>query len=108
MDTKKAFTEFKDEGIIIGRLLVAYADLEFSLFHCVNAIRDDFNTIFKAMFKARGETPRIDIADIFGRQSYHNIGLETQFERAVSSVRYCIKFRNRYAHCLWLLQILRK
>ena len=27
MDTKKAFTKFKTEGLIIGRLLVGYADL---------------------------------------------------------------------------------
>lgn len=101
MDTTKAFREFKDEGILIGRLLVAYADLELSLFHCVNVIRDDFDTVYKAMFKARGETSRINIADIFGRQTYHKIGLGTQFEMAISSVRCCLKIRNQYAHCLW-------
>jgi len=101
MTTKKAFTKFSNEGVIIGRLLAAYADLELSLFHCVNVTREDFDTVYKAMFKARGETRRIDMADIFGRQNYHKIGLGTQFEMAISSVRYCLKIRNQYAHCIW-------
>jgi hypothetical protein len=101
METKKAFTKFSDEGIIIGRLLAAYADLELILFHCVNMARDDFDTVYKAMFKERGETRRINMADIFGRQNYYELGLSTQFEMAISSVRYCLKIRNQYAHCIW-------
>ena len=101
METKKAFTKFSNEGVIIGRLLAAYADLELSLFHCVNVTRDDFDTVYKAMFKERGETRRINMADIFGRQNYHKLGLGTHFEMAISSIRYCLKIRNQYAHCIW-------
>jgi len=101
MESKKAFIKFMDEGNIIGRLLVAYADLELSLFHCVNVARDDFDTVYKAMFKERGESRRITMADTFGRQDYHKMGLGTQFEMAISSVRYCLKIRNQYAHCIW-------
>ena len=63
METKKAFTKFNNEGIIIGRLLASYAELELSLFHCVNVTRDDFDTVYKAMFRERGESRRINIAD---------------------------------------------
>ncbi|WP_155305748.1 hypothetical protein [Desulfosarcina widdelii] len=101
MESKKAFIKFNNEGIIIGRLLVAYADIELSLFHCVNVTRDDFDTVYKAMFKERGESRRIGMADTFGRQNYHKLGLGTQFEMAISSVRYCLKIRNQYAHCVW-------
>ena len=101
MDTIRAFTRFKTEGLTVGRLLAAYADLEFSLFHCVNAVRDDFDTVFKVMFKARGEKARIDMADTLGRQKYRKIKLGTKFEMAISSLRYCLKIRNQYAHCLW-------
>ena len=101
MSTKKAFFKFKEEGVIVGRLLVEYADLELSLFHCINAIRDDFDTTFKAMFKSRGETRRIELADIFGRQYYHKIEIGTQFEIAIGAVRYCLKIRNQYSHCIW-------
>ena len=101
MDAIKAFSKFTDEGFIIGCLLTAYADMELSLFHCVNVTRDDFDTVYKAMFKERGESRRINMADIFGRQKYHTLGLGTHFEMAISSVRYCLKIRNQYAHCVW-------
>ncbi len=101
MTTRKAFNKYKDEGTIIGRLLAGYADIELGLFHCVNAARDDFDTVYKAMFKTRGETRRIDMANIFGKQKYHDLGLGKQFEMAISSTRYCLKIRNQYAHCLW-------
>lgn len=53
------------------------------------------------MFGERGESRRINIADIFGRQKYHGLGLGTQFEMALGSVRFCLKVRNQYAHCTW-------
>ena len=101
MTTQQAFNKFKDEGVIIGRLLAEYADLELNLFHCVNMARDDFDTVYKAMFKIRGETRRIDMADIFGRQHYHKLGIGNQFKIAISSIRYCLKIRNQYSHCNW-------
>lgn len=101
MTTRQAFTKFNDEGIIIGRLLAGYADLELDLFHCVNAVRDDFDTIFKAMFKTRGETNRINMAEIFGQQHYRNLDMDTQFEKAIAAVRFCLKIRNQYSHCTW-------
>lgn len=101
MTTKKAFEKFSEEGAIIGRLLVAYADLELGLFHCINVAREDFDTVYKAMFKERGETRRINMAEIFGKQIYTDLGLGTKFEMAISSLRYCLKIRNQYAHCNW-------
>jgi hypothetical protein len=101
METIKAFNKFSNEGVLIGRLLAAYADLELSLFHCVNVTRDDFDTVYKAMFKERGESRRINIADIFGRQKYQELGLGAYFEMAISSMRYCLKIRNQFAHSLW-------
>ena len=101
MITPHPFIKFRDEGIIVGHLLSFYADLELDLFYCVNVIRDDFDTVFKAMFKARGVTRRIDIADIFGRHHYRNLRIGTQFETAISAVRFCLKIRNQYSHCTW-------
>lgn len=101
VETIKAFSRFSHEGVLIGRLLASYADLELSLFHCVNNTRNDFDTVYKAMFRERGESRRINMADIFGRQNYQKLGLVTQFETAISSMRYCLKIRNQFAHCLW-------
>jgi hypothetical protein len=96
-----AFHKFRTEAAIIGRLLAGYAELEIDLLHCVSMAREDFDAVLKAMFRARGETQRINIADALGRQLYHAKGLGTDFDMAISAVRYCLKIRNQYSHCNW-------
>ena len=92
---------FHKEAAIIGRLLAGYTTLEVGLMNCVQVVRDDFDTVLKAMFRARGETARIDIADAFGRHYYAQHTLGTEFEMAVGAVRYCLRIRNQFAHCVW-------
>ena len=95
------FLKFPDEAAIIGRLFAGYTTLEVGLMSCVQVVRDDFDAILKAMFRVRGETARIDIADALGRQFYEDRGLGTEFAMAIGAVRYCLKIRNQYAHCVW-------
>lgn len=101
MTTRQAFLKFKNEAAIIGRLLAGYTDLELSLLNCVQMVHGDFDTVLKAMFRTRGETARIDVADAFGRQRYHELGLGDRFELSIDAIRYCLKIRNLYAHCIW-------
>ena len=96
-----AFARFPREAEIIGRLLAGYTNIEIGLMNCVQVVRGDFDTVLKAMFRARGETARIDIADAFGRHHYDNAKLGTEFSMSVSAVRYCLRIRNQYAHCVW-------
>ncbi len=94
-------TPFAKEAAIVGRLLAGYTTLEVGLMNCVQVVRDDLDTVLKAMFRARGETGRIDIADAFGRHYYAQHKLGTEFETAIGGVRYCLKIRNQFAHCVW-------
>ena len=96
-----AFLRFPNEAAIIGRLLAGYAELEIDLLHCVSVARGDFDAVLKAMFRARGETRRIDVGDALGRQLYHRLKLGTEFEMAIGAMRYCLRIRNQYAHCIW-------
>lgn len=96
-----AFKTFPDEAAIIGRLLAGYGELELMLCLCAASARQDFNMVFKAMFRPRGESQRIDIGDALGRDLFRIHKLETQFSEAVSDMRYCLKIRNQYAHCYW-------
>jgi hypothetical protein len=96
-----AFRKFPTEAAIIGRLLAGYAELEIDLLHCVALARGDFDAVLKAMFRARGETRRIDVADALGRQLYHAADLGSDFDAAISAVRYCLRIRNQYSHCNW-------
>lgn len=96
-----AFLEFADEAAIIGRILAGYADLELDLMHCVRSVRGDLDVALKALFRSRGETQRINVADALARQLYHDLGIGPDFETAIGAVRYCLTIRNQYAHCTW-------
>lgn len=95
------FLKFKDEAAIIGRLSAGYAVLEIDLMHCAHVVRDDFDTVLKAMFRTRGEKQRIEVADAFARQHYENLGLGNEFAMAIGAMHHCRQIRNQYAHCIW-------
>lgn len=101
MTILRAFLQYPGEAAFIGRMLAGYADLEIDLMNCVQVVRADLDTVLKAMFRTRGETQRINVADAFGKQYYHGLGIGAQFEMAIGSVRFCLKIRNQYAHCVW-------
>ena len=95
------FLAFREKAAVIGRLSAGYTNLEVGLMNCVQVVRDDFDAVLKAMFRPRGETNRIDIADALGRHFYHDRSLGTEFEMGVAAVRHRLKIRNQYAHCVW-------
>ena len=93
---------YPSEAEIIGRIVIGYGELEISLMNCVQMGRGgDLDTVLKAMFRARGEMQRIDIADALGRQVFANLGLDTEFAKAIDDMNYCRTIRNQYAHCIW-------
>ena len=101
MSIMPAFDKFPAEAAIIGRLLAGYGLLEHDLMNCVAIVRKDLDATLKTMFRARGETQRLDIADALGRPAYRTRNVGTEFEMALSAVRSCLKIRNQYSHCGW-------
>jgi hypothetical protein len=57
------FDRFRREGDIIGRMILEYGDLEWSLCLLVSHVIGDLDIALKALYRSRGETQRIDIAD---------------------------------------------
>lgn len=96
----EAFLNFPDEAASVGRLLMGYSTLELDLMNCA-LWAHDLDPVLKAMYRARGESARVKIADGLARPYYHSLGLGTPFERAVGAMRYCLKIRNQYSHCVW-------
>jgi hypothetical protein len=90
--------QYPVEGSIIGRLLTGYVDLELDLCHCVSAAVDNFDTVFKAMFKDRGEARRIKEAEQLGKAAISRFGLSGDFDNAIDAMRYCLLIRNQYSH----------
>ena len=98
----KTFARYPAEGAIIGRLLIEYGDLEFSLAHCVSMITGNQDTAFKVMFRVRGESHRIQMGDALGRNAIAAGPNRDLFERTIAHMHRCLKIRNLYAHCIWL------
>ena len=101
MTILRAFQDFPNEAALVGRMLAGYADLEIDLMNCVNAVRGDLDLALKTMFRGRGNSQRIDIADAVARQLYIHLNLTTEFDAAITAVRLCLRIRNLYAHCTW-------
>lgn len=101
MPLLRAFTRFPHEGDAIGQIALAYSELEFDLCMCVGMGMDSLDIAVKALFRTRGESQRIEIADALGRPTYEAIGLGTPFAEAIGAMKYCLKIRNQYAHCNW-------
>ena len=96
-----SFRQFPDEARIIGVLLAGYTDLEVGLLHCLQIVRDDFDVVLKTMFRVRGESMRINVADGLGHFPYSKLDLGEAFERSIDALRHCVRIRNQYAHCVW-------
>lgn len=94
---KRAIVALVERGGNVRTFHVAVADKV----HCVAQSRGDLNSTLKAMFRVRGETSRINIAEALGQQQYDEFGLQTEFREAVSAMRYCLKIRNRFTHSYW-------
>jgi hypothetical protein len=93
---------FPREMSVIGRLLVDYGELELDLMNYVQVARSfDLNATLKAMFRVRGESNRIDIADGLGRTAYVAVNLETEFDSMIAAMKHCLRIRNKYAHAYW-------
>jgi hypothetical protein len=95
------FHDFPEEAAILGQLLAGYGSLEYALSLCVGMARNDLDMVIKAMFRPRGETQRIQVADALGRAPYRKADLENEFSEAIAGMRFCLKIRNQYAHCQW-------
>ncbi|WP_253708570.1 hypothetical protein [Bradyrhizobium sp. WD16] len=89
------------EVTAIGRLLADYNNLEIGLLHCVQQGIGDFDRAFKTMFGVRGETKRINAAQNLGHPAYQKLGLEADFDLAITAIRRALQIRNQYAHWTW-------
>jgi hypothetical protein len=97
------FDEFPAERDAIGRMLIAYGDIEFGLLMLVSAaLSNDTDTAMRILFRARGESARIEIADALIRPGFKKVDLDGKWSNAYGAAKICKNIRNQYAHCHWL------
>jgi len=102
MSVVAGFNSHPSEAKIIGGIVAGYGELVFALTWCVSQINGDFDSTFKAIYRVRGETNRIDIADALARSFLSPSAIRTLFEETIAAMRWCLKIRNQYAHCNWI------
>jgi hypothetical protein len=97
----KHFRGFEVQGVIVGRLLTGYSNLEVDLLNCVQVATGDFNKAVKTMFGERGEIKRVNRAVNLVEDKYAALGLAKEFARAIAAVRHCLAIRNQFSHWVW-------
>jgi hypothetical protein len=96
------FQDFPKEREIIGRLLIAYGEIEFALMDYLAAtLGSDGHMVTRVLFRVKGESARIEVADALIRPAFAKIGLDGKWGNAIGAIRLCKNIRNQYAHCHW-------
>jgi hypothetical protein len=96
-----ALHRFPNEAAVLGRIVLAFGELEYMLIHCASqALKDDFHFL-KAMYRLRSTTSRIQATDVFLRTTYRSYGIEREYSTMLSALKHCQSIRNQYSHCNW-------
>ena len=101
MTIMPAFHNWPAEAAIISRLLGYYGELEFMMGICLGHALSDRRKALKVLFRTRGETPRINLADALTKDAAAKDGLASNYADALGGIRQCLSTRNRFSHCHW-------
>ncbi len=96
-----AFQRFPQHAAIIGRILVAFGELEFAFCRNAGLALDNHVTILRLLYNLRQTSSQLESADILVRPVFEAHGLLAEHETAYTMVRSCLTIRNQYAHCNW-------
>jgi hypothetical protein len=93
--------KFPKQAQLVGALLSGYGELEFELQMCVASGMGDSTVAFRAMFRMRNESQRLDLAEALIAPAIKHYKLTAEFAHALGAIRHCRKIRNNFAHCHW-------
>jgi hypothetical protein len=99
MAINPAIRRFPQEAAIIGRLLLAFGELELSICRNAGQAVGMLNTVFKVLYRLRSTSSRIDAADALMQSAFDKAGMTKEYQIALDMVRHCLKIRNQFAHC---------
>jgi hypothetical protein len=95
--------EAYEEGIIVGRLLASYGEIEMAMCACIieQTPSFDFASPVRQLFTERGEQKRIRNARTALIAPYQAVNLQKEITKALNDMEWCRRIRNQYAHCQW-------
>jgi hypothetical protein len=90
------------EGLIIGRLLAGYGEIELEMCACLIAVeRSGYDVPIRAIFTDRSAEKRISVGRKALRQSFAKAKLTADLTEALADMEWCRQIRNQYSHCHW-------
>lgn len=99
-----AFAEEIKQGWLIGQMLIGYSEIEFELAMVIQAAYDhDGLMALRSLFRVRGESARVDVADALLQNRMAERGLSTEYEATLDAIQFCKQIRNTYSHSHWSL-----
>jgi hypothetical protein len=102
MTIMPGFDRHPDEVPIIGRILVAFGEIEVTLAVVVgNVGLQDLEQGLRVIYKIRGASSRLEAADALLRHQFAQIGLEQDYLSNRAAITHCKTIRNQFAHCIW-------
>jgi hypothetical protein len=97
-----AFHRYSNEAAVVGRLLSAFGELEFTVLENARRATDNARPSFlKAMYRLRATSARLQSADAFMRPVCDRFHLGSEYEIIKTAVDHCLKIRNQFSHCNW-------
>src|SRR5436309_2281642 len=92
-------SEAQAEGIILGRLLAGYGELELEMCGCLIAVEGQLDFPIKQIFNERRADNRIKLAKKLLSLDYTKATLQVELIEALADLDWCRKLRNQFAHC---------
>jgi hypothetical protein len=97
-----AFDRWPEEARLVGLILSSFGELEFTVCDSADvAIARERFSFFKALYRLRSTSSRLDVADAMMGPIYAKNGLAEVYENAIGMVRHSLVIRNQYSHCNW-------
>jgi len=93
------FENHQAELAIIGKLIMAYGELEFATMDLVRAtMGGSTEKAVKALYRLRSESNRLELADALLTPDLRDKSYGGYWNEAYSALKHCKNIRNQYAH----------
>lgn len=96
-----AFHRHPQEAAIIGRLTVAFSELEYIMCATAGRAANNFHPVLKSLYRMRAIGARIGAADALMRPAFQQINKTGEYAVMLGALKYCLSIRNQYGHCSW-------
>ena len=102
MTIMPGFDRHPNEVPLLGRLLVAFGEIEVTLAVVVGTVGlGNLERGLRAIYKVAGMASRLELADALLQPKFLEAGLDADYTNNREAILHCKTLRNQFAHCIW-------